>query len=206
MSYRLTYSDYAPTTYQPPAPSAPGEPAPLFAMTVPYMRTSCVHMPRRDLVLASADSFVLIVTVVDYNNASGVPITITGGIGGPSAKLVIWPDATRYGWGWGAWGGWWDYGMPWTLATEPLLSIAGTPVVNAGAFSFSFPSGTMARWPLRCFWCVQLNYGEQGVTVLAAGTLHVRRMAASAFQLLTGGLLTDDYIPVHTDVDQQVFT
>ena len=37
---------------------------PSFAMTVPYMRTSPLHIPRRDLVLGRADSLFLRVTVV----------------------------------------------------------------------------------------------------------------------------------------------
>ena len=43
---------------------------PTFAMTVPYLRTSPVHIPRRDLVLGRADSVFLRVTVVGRATAS----------------------------------------------------------------------------------------------------------------------------------------
>ena len=167
-----------------------------FAMTVPYMRTSPVHIPRRDLVLGHADSIFLRVTVVDSDNPCAQAIDLTGGIGGPGLQMLVWPDT--------CYRTTWDYGA---LPTGPQSILwAGMGAISdaIGAFDISFPSGTMASWPRRCGWSVQLNYDTQGAEVLMSGKLHVRGLG-KPYQAVTPGLMTDDYILVHTDIEQQVF-
>jgi hypothetical protein len=76
---------------------------PSFAMTVPYIRTSPIHIPRRDLVLAAADSLSLRVTVVDSDRACSQAIELTGGIGGPGAQFSVWADTHEpHCWDYGA--------------------------------------------------------------------------------------------------------
>jgi hypothetical protein len=163
---------------------------PSFAMTVPYMRTSPLHIPRRDLVLAAADSLFLRVTVVDSDNPCAQAIELTGGIGGPAAQFIVWADAPgRYHD---------DYGTMLPVSGQVLANVAGVPGDALGSFDFAFTSGTMANWPRRTRWCVQLNYDTQGAEVLAAGSLHVR-MLGTAYAFIAPLLETDDYIPIHTD-------
>ena len=184
-------------------PFIPG--GPTYAITVPYLRTSPVRMPRRDIVLGGSDSFYLRVFVVESDDPSAPPLAITGGLGGPSMQMVVWPETYYRGW-WDYSAGWWDYGALLYRPPPPIWAGQGTPVAGIGAFDFTFPSGTMMSWPRRSNWCVQLDYSNQGAEILMAGKLHVSRMGAAAFQVVTGGLLTDDRIPVHTDIDEQVYT
>ena len=169
-----------------------------FAMTVPYMRTSPLHMPRRDLVLGGADSLFLRVTVVDSDNPSAQALEITAGLGTPAALFTVWPDAPgQY---------FWDYGYALPVNGQILWSGAGTVSDAIGAFDFFFPSGTMMNWPRRCSWCLQLNYDTQGAEVLMAGKLHIRRMGG-AYAFNAGGLMTDDYALIHTTTaNEQVLT
>ena len=70
----------------------------------------------------------------------------------------------------------------WRAATSPQSVLwAGTGVISGaiGAFDISFPSGTMASWPRRCGWLVQLNYDTTGVEVLMSGRLHLRNIGAA---------------------------
>jgi hypothetical protein len=166
-------------------------------MTVPYMRTSMLHIPRRDLVLAVADSLYLRVTVVDSDNPCAQGIELSGGIGGPSATFAVWAD--QHGWHD-------DYGMLLPRCGQMLHSVVGThPSGVVGAFDFFFPSGTMASWPRRCGWTVQLNYDDEGAEVLASGRIHVRQIGAPVTSVTPGlGLATSAGIPVHTDTGEQV--
>jgi hypothetical protein len=174
---------------------------PSFAMTVPYARTSPIHIPRRDLVLAAADSVFLRVTVVDSDNPCAQAIELTGGVGGPAAQFIVWADAQqRYSWGWD--NGWRvpDYGWGCGYGSgQVLANVAGVPGDALGSFDFAFPSGTMSQWPRRCCWCVQLGYDTQGAEVLMTGQLHVR-MLGTAYSFAAPVLMTDDFIPIHTDL------
>ena len=77
---------------------------PSFAMTLPYMRTSPIHVPRRDLVLGRADSLYLRVTVVDSDNPCAQALEMSGGIGGPVLQMLVWPDHHyRNSWDYGRW-------------------------------------------------------------------------------------------------------
>lgn len=166
-------------------------------MTVPYMRASPVHIPRHDLVLSGADSLYLRVTVVDADNVCAQALDLTAGIGGPSLQMIVWPD-TYYRTSW-------DYGASPPRPPTPIWIGSGTISDAIGAFDLAFPSGTMMDWPRRCGWCVQLNYDNQGAEVLTIGTLHIRRVG-TPFQVSTGGLMTDDFILIHTDINEQVLT
>jgi hypothetical protein len=168
---------------------------PSLSMTVPYLRASPVHIPRRDLVLAAADSLFLRVTVVDSDNPCAQAIEISGGIGGPSAQFTVWADAPgRY---------WRDYGWPLPVTGQVMWNGIGATSDVLGAFDFTFPSGTMAAWPRRCGWCVQLNYDTQGAEVLATGRLHVR-YGGTPFLLPATVLATDSAVPILTDTMEQV--
>lgn len=169
---------------------------PSVSMTVPYMRTTLLHVPRRDLVLASADSLYLRITVVDSDRACAQAIELSGGIGGPGAQMAVWVDSH------GQWCH--DYGANPPARGYPLWTGTGLLGDALGSFDFVFPSGTMANWPRRCGWSVQLTYDTTGAEVLAAGALHVRKLGAP-FNFAAPVLTTDDYIPVHTDIEEQVF-
>ena len=166
-----------------------------IAMTVPYLRTSMLHVPRRDLVLAVADSLYLRVTVVDSDNPCAQGIELSGGIGGPGAVFSVWADLH----GWHD-----DYGMLLPRCGQLLHSVAGThPSGVVGAFDFFLPSGALVPWPRRCGWAVQLNYDDYGAEVLATGRIHVRQIGAP-FTLVTPHVLTNDSIPVHTDIEEHL--
>lgn len=161
-----------------------------IAMTVPYLRTSMLHIPRRDLVLAVADSLYLRVTIVDADNPCAQGIELSGGIGGPSAVFSVWADIQ----GWHD-----DYGLLLPRCGQLLHSVVGThPSGVVGAFDFFLPSGSLVPWPRRCGWAVQLNYDTYGAEVLTTGRIVVRQIGAP-FLAVTPHLQTDDYIPIHTD-------
>jgi len=168
---------------------------PSMAITVPYMRTSPIHIPRRDLVLASADSLYLRVTVVDSDDPCAQALDIGTGIGASSAQFTVWADVPgQY---------FHEYGMSHPVSGQILASIPGVPSDAIGAFDFAFPSGTMASWPRRCGWAVQLNYDTQGAEVLLSGILHVR-FGGTPFTLPAPVLLTDTSVPIHTDIEEPV--
>jgi hypothetical protein len=135
-------------------------------MTVPYMRTSPIHIPRRDLVLGQADSLYLRVTVVDSDNPCAQGIELTGGIGGPMLQMLVWPGQ--------CYRASWDYGAPW-IGPRSVLWV-GTGVVSdaLGAFDISFAAATMSSWPRRCAYALQLDWdGASGTSLLAEGHLHL---------------------------------
>ena len=168
---------------------------PSMAMTVPYMRTSPLHIPRRDLVLAAADSLYLRVTVVDSADPCAQAIEVTGGLGGPAAQFTVWADVPgQY---------WHEYGMWHPVTGQLLASIPGVASDALGAFDFTFPSGTMSLWPRRCIWAVHLSYDTQGAETLMSGILHIR-LGGAVFQLPPTSLLTDDTIPITTDILEPV--
>ena len=167
-----------------------------IAMTVPYLRTSMLHIPRRDLVLAVADSLYLRVTVVDSDNPCAQGIELTGGIGGPSAVFSVWADLH----GWHD-----DYGMLLPRCGQLLHSTVGThPSGVVGAFDFFLPSGAMVPWPRRCGWAVQLNYDDQGAEVLATGRIVVRQIGAP-FTYAPPALATSAGVLIHTSSGRPVY-
>lgn len=191
MAYNLHYSDYPPwaapvveplggvtvpggPSFGGPKPPDVTLPVPSFAITVPYGRTSPLHIPRHDLVLSGADSLLLRVTIVDSDSATAQAIELTGGIGGPSLQMFVWPD-TYYRTSW-------DYGaQPYCCPPTPIWSGAGVISDAAGAFDITFPSGTMMCWPRRCGWCVQLattirmpSFSCQARSTFAVWEAHIR--------------------------------
>ena len=84
------------------------------------MRTSPVHIPRRDLVLGRADSLFLRVTIISEDNACAQGLELSGGIGGPVLQMLVWPDHHhRTSWDYGAWN--------WTQCPQSVLWV-GTGV------------------------------------------------------------------------------
>ena len=141
---------------------------PSFAMTVPYMRTSPLRIPRRDLVLGRADSLFLRVTVVDSDNPCAQALDLTGGLGGPVLQMLVWPDQHyRSAWDYGTW---WDYGASWPRCGPAPVLWAGQGAVSdaIGAFDIAFPTASMSCWPRRCAYALQLDYDGGGSTDLLA--------------------------------------
>ena len=168
---------------------------PSFAMTLPYMRTSPIHVPRRDLVLGRADSLYLRVTVVDSDNPYAQAIELSGGIGGPVLQMLVWPDHHHRTS--------WDYGAYWHWPQCPQTVLwVGTgvqsPYPAIGAFDIAFPTSTMAGWPRRCAYALQLDYdGGGGTDLLAEGRLQLTHSVARSVNPVI--MLTDPAVPVLTD-------
>jgi hypothetical protein len=166
---------------------------PSFAMTVPYMRTSPIHIPRRDLVMGLADSLFLRVTVVDSDNPCAQGIELTGGIGGPTLQMLVWPDH--------CYRTTWDYGALPQSPQSVLWSGMGVISDAVGAFDISFATATMSSWPRRCAYALQLDWdGASSTSLLAEGHLHLSRsIPRSAAPVI---MLTDPSQPVLTDDSQ----
>ena len=164
-----------------------------FAMTLPYMRTSPIHVPRRDLVLGRADSLALSVSVVESDDPSAEPIDLSGGIGGPVLQMLVWPDQHYRGA--------WDYGAYWHWPQCPQTVLwVGTGVLSParGAFDIAFPTATMAGWPRRCAYALQLDYdGGGGTDLLAEGRLQLTHSVPRTVNPVI--MLTDPAVPVLTD-------
>ena len=165
----------------------------MTAMTVvlPYERASPLHIPRRDLVVSAADCVELRVTVVESDDPSAQALELTGGIGGPSCLLLVYPaDST-----WGPW----DYGARRVCPGTVLWSGVGVIADAVGSFDIAIPVGAMGAWPRRCAWSILLDWeGGSHAEMLAEGYLHVRptgqRMMPAAIPLLT-----DTFVPILTD-------
>jgi hypothetical protein len=138
-------------------------------MTLPYLRTSPVQLPRRDLVLSTADSLLLSVIVVESDTPAAEVLIRSTDINGPSMQLAIWADTAWQHCGW-------DYGRPPMSAGTVLQSITGIPGDASGSFDFHIPTGTFSGFPLRCGWAVLLLW-ENGArsSVLAQGIAHFRQ-------------------------------
>lgn len=122
------------------------------SITLPYRRTSPVHVPRSDLVLSAADSLLLTVVVVETDHPSAQAIVLHTDVDGPAMQLVLWDDAD-YGYAWG------DYQR--AFAPGLLLrSTPGTPGSAAGSWDFHIPTGTFADFPLRCGWAILLLWAS----------------------------------------------
>ena len=172
---------------------------PSFAMTAPYMRTSPVHIPRRDLVLGRADSLFLRVTIVDSDNPCAQGIDLSGGIGGPALQMLVWPDQHfRAAW---------DYGANWQWPQCPRTVLwAGQGVISdaLGAFDIAFPTATMSCWPRRCAYALQLDYdGGGGTDLLIEGRLHLTHSVPRAIAPLI--MLTDPNPATLTDPGEAIF-
>jgi hypothetical protein len=179
------------------------------SITLPYRRTSPVHVPRSDLVLSSADSLLLTVIVVESDHPSAQAIILTTDANGPAMQLVMWDDAD-YGYTWG------DYQRPFVPGLM-LQSIAGTPGSAIGSWDFHIPTGTFSGFPLRCGWAILLLWADGAKSsVLAQGIASFLRpfftgTPLSAIEPIPPidpippgppahvGLTTDDLHPIITD-------
>jgi hypothetical protein len=81
-----------------------------------------------------------------------------------------------------------------------LWSGTGTVDANSrGTFNVLIPLGTMAGWPRRCVYALQLDWSANTRSeTLAQGALHVRGFAINGGAVATPPLLTDDSVPVLT--------
>ena len=172
---------------------------PSFAMTLPYMRTSPIHVPRRDLVLGRADSLYLRVTVVDSDNPCAQALELSGGIGGPVLQMIVWPDHHHHR-------NSWDYGR-WNWAQCPGSVLwVGTGVASdaLGAFDIAFPTATMSNWPRRCAYAIQLDYDGGGSTdLLAEGRLQLTYSLPRSVAPLI--MLTDPNPATLTDPGEAIY-
>ena len=178
-----------------------------LAVTLPLDRVSPTRIPTRDLVLGGTDSLTLSVTVVDRDSPDAVPIELSGGIGGPTISLFVWPGG--YGPGYG-WGGCHDYGWGWRgggVAGPGTALWTGVGTISdmaAGEFEIRVPPGTMGGWPRRCRWAIFLDEDGGGTAeLLAEGHLHVRPMVSRSIAPLI--LLTDPAPAVLTDDVEAIF-
>lgn len=143
-----------------------------YAITLPYLRTSPVHIPRRDLVLSASDSLLLTVTVVETDNPSAQALILSTDINGPAMQLVIWRDSD-------AWNTWCDYQRPGSVYGTVLQSISGKPGGAAGSWDFhlptgSFSTGTFRGFPLRCGWTILLLWDNGAKSsVLGQGVMNI---------------------------------
>lgn len=155
-------------------------------MILPYARNP-LHPPVRDLVMSSADCLSLRVTVVEADDPSAQALELTGGIGGPMARIVIWAEGP---------GTVWDYGCVAPSVLETLWAGDGTIATDeVGSFDFHVPAGAAANWPRRCGWSVHLDWNGGGSSeMLAEGHLNVRRTAQKIIPPVI--LVTDDSIPI----------
>jgi hypothetical protein len=168
-----------------------------FALTLPLDRVSPVRVPTRDMALGGTDSLTLTVTVVESDDPDAPPIELSGGIGGPTVSLFVWPAC--YGPGYG-WGGCHDYGWGWPggagiggVAGPGTTLWTGVGTISdmaAGQFEIRIPAGAMGGWPRRCRWAMFLDTDAGGeAQLLAEGHLHVRPMVSRAIAPLI--MLTD---------------
>lgn len=138
-------------------------------ITLPYLRTSPVHIPRRDLVLSASDSLLLSISVVESDRPSAQALILSTDVNGPAMQLVLWNESTT-------WGTWCDYQRPGSTYGTVLQSISGRPGSAAGSWDFHLSTGTFANFPLRCGWSVLLLW-EDGArsSVLGQGIINVLR-------------------------------
>lgn len=164
------------------------------AFVLPYLRISPVHIPRRDLVIGGADNVLLEIGVVEYDDPTSQALVVTGGIGGPSLRMTVFPDSFAHRS--------WDYASPTLPRCSVLWSGVGTvSAQHIGTFEMRIPIGSMMSWPLRCAYSLQLDWdGAMHSDTLAQGFLHVRRAVVTG-TFVEQDLLTDDSVPILTSND-----
>ena len=139
-----------------------------LAITLPLTNVSPLYIPRRDLVLSSADSLSIAVTVLSTDDTDPAFVTLANGY---ALRMAIWRDAG------GAHSWWhWDYGHPCFDTHDLLWTGDGVPTAVFGQFSILIPPGTMHDWPRRCGFSIALTSFDGGeIDTLCRGTLQVRR-------------------------------
>jgi len=177
-----------------------------FALSLPLDRVSPVRVPTRDLVLGGTDSVTLNVSIVDRDSSDALPIELSGGLGGPTVSMFVWPDhrggyGPHFG-GWGSgddygWGGWYGGGV----AGPGTVLWSATGVIldpTTGTFAIVVPPGTMGCWPRRCRWAIYFDEDAGGTAeLLSEGHLHVRPMVSRGGAPVI--MLTDSNPAVLTD-------
>jgi hypothetical protein len=140
-----------------------------LAITLPLTNVSPLYIPRRDLVLSSADSLTLAVTVLTTDDTDAAAIHVVED--GWALRMAVWRDASgAHSW----WG--WDYGHPCFDKRELLWTGDGVPTAVFGQFSILIPPATMHDWPRRCGFSIALTSFDGGeIDTLCRGTLQVRR-------------------------------
>jgi hypothetical protein len=152
-----------------------------LTLILPYLRSSPLHIPRRDLVLSAADSLALRVTIVERDDPSAQALELTGGIGGPTCMLLVYPDSSF---------GRWDYGAPRVCPGTVLWSGMGAVSDAIGSFDIAIPTGALARGPRRCAWALMLDWDGGGqAEMIAEGYLHIR---PTGQRLIAPVILLDD--------------
>lgn len=168
-------------------------------LVLPYLRTLPVRIPCRDLVLGGADCLALEVSIVERDSPSAEALVVTGGIGGPVLTMLVAPDTTHCRS--------WDYGAPAIGPGRVIWSGTGTiSTTSPGTFDVHFGTASMASWPRRCIWMIQLDWNNSGDTqMLSWGHLHVMptvaRLAPQDFMLTDPlpAVLTDGGTPILID-------
>jgi len=177
-----------------------------FALTLPLDRVSPIRVPTRDLVLGGTDSVTLNVSIVDRDSPDALPIELSGGLGGPTVSLFVWPDHRGgYGPHFGGWGSGDDYGWGhWHnggVAGPGTVLWSATGVIldmTTGTFQIRVPPGTMGCWPRRCRWAIYFDEDAGGTAeLLAEGHIHVRSMVSRGGAPVI--MLTDTNPAVLTD-------
>lgn len=139
------------------------------SLTLPYLRTSPVHVPRRDLVLSVSDSLLLNVAVVERDHPSAQSLILTTDACGPSMQLVLWNESDQ-------WNTCCDYERPGTVYGTVLHSLSGRPGDAVGSWCFDLPTGTFANFPRRCGWTILLLWNEgTSSSVLGQGIMSFLR-------------------------------
>jgi len=153
---------------------------------LPYRRSSPVHVPRRDLVLAGTDSLALRVSIVESDHHAAQALELTGGIGGPALRVIVWRDGPQTAW---------DYGGVGTYTPEVLWTGTGTISDEIGSFDVAIPQGTLVDFPRRCGFAIFLDWdGGLESEMLAQGALHVRHVSGTP--ALTAEVITTDTPPL----------
>jgi hypothetical protein len=158
---------------------------------LPVLRTSPVHIPRRDMVLASSDSLALRVTVVERDSPLAEALVLTGGMGGPALRMVVWNDRAGHAW---------DYGAPQPRPGDTLWSGAGViSTAYDGTFDVTIPAMAMSGWPRRCGYALALDWDTGADSeVLARGYLHI--MPAPGGPVPVAEVITTNALdPITTD-------
>jgi len=186
-----------------------------FTLSLPLDRVSPIRVPTRDLVLGGTDSVTLNVSIVDRDSPDALPIELTGGIGGPTVSMFVWPDhrggyGPNFG-GWGCcdygWGGWPGGCGIGGVAVPGTVLWSATGVVldtTTGTFQIRVPPGTLGNWPIRCRWAIYFDADGGGeAELLSEGHLHVRPMVSRSIAPLI--MLTDPNPAALTDTSEAIF-
>lgn len=162
------------------------------ALVLPYLRVSPVHIPRRDLVLASTDNLALAVSIVERDDPTAQALELTGGMGGPTLGMAIWRDTPSLAW---------DYGRPATSTGDILWSGNGTiSATEIGTFDIAIPVGTFADLPLRAMYAIRLDFdGAASSVLLASGYLHIMPAFGPSPAEGAEAITTDALTPITTD-------